>query len=160
MATLTVTSRDYIRPHRGRARLRTFPEDASQTFKKGDPLIFGNTAGNENRVKIAGADPTAIIGFAAQDASGVTGADVSVWLAKGEAEFVGRVQDSGALDQTQIAAAGYGLVADGTNSIWRVDVSDTTNVNVHITQLIDADADVNGRVAFFVLAAARLVYLS
>lgn len=160
MATLTVTSKDYIRPYRGPVRIRTFPEGASQTFLKGDPVKFGSDAGHENRVIVAGADPTLIIGFAAQDASGTTDEPVSVWLAETGVEFVGRVQNAGALDQTQLAAAGYGLVADGTNDIWRVDLTETTTKVVHITELIDADADVNGRVAFAVLAAARAPYVS
>lgn len=160
MATLTVTSADYIRPYRGTARIRTFPEGASQTFKKGDPLKFGADAGHENRVIVCGADPTLIIGFAAGDASGTTDEPVSVWLAEVGAEFIGRVQNTGALDQTQLAAAGYGIVADGTNDIWRVDLSETTTKVVHITELIDADADVNGRVAFTVLATPRAPYVS
>lgn len=155
MAARTVTSADYIRPFRGPVRLRTFKEGASQTFKKGYMLKFGADAGHEERVIVVGADPTLVVGVAAQDASGVTDADVSVWLAEPGAEFQGVVQDTGALDQTQLAAAGYGMIADATNLIHRIDLSETTAKVVHITQLIDADADTNGRVVFHFLAAVR-----
>jgi len=155
MATRTVTAADYIRPYRGPIRTKTFPEGASQTFKKGYMLKFGADAGAENRVIVVGADPTLVIGVAAQDASGVTDAPVPVWLAEPGVEFIGVVQNTGALDQTQLGAAGYGMVADGSNLIHRVDLSETTTKVVHITELIDADGDVNGRVAFQFLAAAR-----
>jgi hypothetical protein len=140
--------------------LRHFPEDASQTFKKGDPLIFGNTAGNENRVKIAGADPAGIIGFAAQDASGTTGTSIPVWVAIEGCEFLVRYADTQAIDQTDLGDAGFGIVADGTNLIWRLDNTETTAKVFKVTELIDADADVNGRAAAIVVAAARLLHLA
>jgi hypothetical protein len=159
MATRTVTAADYIRPYRGPVRLKKFPEGASQTFKKGYMLKFGADAGAENRVIVVGADPTLVIGVAAQDASGTTDAEVAVWLAEPGVEFLGVVQDTGALDQTNLAAAGYGMVADATNTIHRVDLTETTAKVVHITELIDADADVNGRVAFQFLPAVRAPFV-
>lgn len=159
MATRTASANDYIKPYRGNVRILNMPEGASQTFKKGDPLKFGADAGHEDRVIIAGTDPTLVIGFAAQAATGVTDASIPVWLAEAGVEFLGIVQDTGTLDCLQLAAAGYGVVADATNLIWRVDISETTTKVVHITQLIDADGDVNGRVAFTVLAAVRAPFL-
>lgn len=155
MATRTVTRGDFIKPYRvGSTRIVHRPDTASTTFLVGDPLIFGATAGHEDRITIAGSDPAYITGFAAENASGVVDTDISIWAADGEAEFIGVVQDSGALDQLQIGAS-YGLVADGTNHIWRVDLTETTATVVQITKLIDADGDVNGRVVFRVLYSAR-----
>lgn len=159
MATRTVSAGDRIAPYRGPVRCLNFPEGAAQTFKRGYLVKFGADAGFENRVIVVGADPTLVIGVAAADATGVTDAPVPVWLAEPGVEFIGVVQSTGALDQTQLAAAGYGIIADATNLIHRVDLTETTAKVVHITQLIDADADVNGRVAFQFLAAARAPFV-
>ncbi len=158
MATLTVTSADYIRPYRGPVRLRTFKEGASQTFKKGYLLKFGADAGHEERVIVVGTDPALVVGVAAQDASGVTDAEVSVWLAEAGVEFLVRYADTQAIDQTDIADAGFGMIADATNLIHRLDNTETTAKVFHVTELIDADADVNGRVAATIIAATRAPY--
>ena len=79
---------------------------------------------------VAGAtDPTAgtLIGLAAEAATGVTGNMVGVWVADQNAK----------------------------GNILRVDKSDTTNTRVVITRLVDAVGDINGRVEFRFLAAAR-----
>jgi hypothetical protein len=159
MATHSVSQYDYIRPYRGDVRLRNRPEAPSQTFPIGTPLITGADAGEEIQVKTAGSDPTTgILGFSAQAATGTEDENISFWLAEPGVEFVARVQDTGVLDYTNIGTA-YGMVYDSTNDIWRVDLSDTTNVNVIVTALIDADGDVNGRVAFQVKASARSPFL-
>lgn len=159
MATRTVTAADYIRPISPNVRPRTFKEGASQTFKKGYLLKYGSDAGHEERVIVIGADPTAAIGVAAQDASGVTDAEVSVWVFEPGVEFQAVVEDSRAIDQTHVAAAGYGVVADGTNLIHRVDISETSAKVFKVLRLIDADADVNGRVAVQALPAVRQMYV-
>jgi hypothetical protein len=82
------------------AKVKHFPEDASQTFKRGYPVIIGG-AGVENKIKVASNDPTAaIVGIAAADASGTTGAMCPVWLAKPEYQFVGRTLAGVAVDFT------------------------------------------------------------
>ncbi len=155
MATRTVTSADYMRPYRGPVRVKNGPEDASETFVLGALVTFGAAAGHEDRIAECGSDPTKVAGVAAQASSGTTDAPVGYWIAEAGVEFIGVVQDTGTLDQTQLTAAGYGVVYDSTNKIWRVDLSDTSNKVVHITELIDNDGDVNGRVAFQFLAAVR-----
>jgi hypothetical protein len=155
MATRTVTAADYLRPYRGPVRVKNGPEDASETFALGAILTFGVASGHENRVAEVGDDPTTVIGVAAQAASGDTDTSVPYWIAEAGVEFIGVVQDTGTLDQTQLVAAGYGVVYDSTNKIWRVDLSDTSHKVVKITELIDNDGDVNGRVAFQFLAAVR-----
>lgn len=162
MATFTVTSKDYFKPYDMNLN-RTgdaAPEAASQSFGLGAPLIFATTAGHENRVKVAGADPTAgILGVASTAATGTTDSQITYWIADNGNQFVGRVQGSGTLDYTQVGLQ-CGIVQDTTVSpaIWRVDYSDTTNKNVEITGLIDADGDVNGRVRFQFISAARIPY--
>jgi hypothetical protein len=152
MATRTVGAGDCIRPYRtakGSPRIFHAPEGAAQTFKKGYPLIFDTTGGSENRVTVAGSDPAYIVGYAAEDASGVTGRDITIYAADPDTEFVGVVQNTGTLAHTNVGTK-YGIVADAGNSIWRVDLTETTAAAVHaeITELIDPVGTVNGRVAF------------
>lgn len=130
--TFSVGSGDYIRPWRN-CDIKHFPEDATQTFVKGDPLIIGG-AGVENKVKIASDNPTAaIVGIAAEDASGVTGNKVAVYVARGDAEFLVRTISSDPVDFTDIGAA-RAIQADGTNSIWVVDTTDAGNDSVVIQE--------------------------
>ncbi len=144
--TRPVTSGDYIRPYR-KPRVRTFKEGATQTFLKGAPLIFSVTADHENEVVEAGADPAYIIGYAAQDASGVQGTAISVYLATADSEFRAVVQNTGTLDYTNIGTR-YGLVYDAGNKIWRVDLTEVTVTHCTIVDLLDKDGDVNGYVVF------------
>jgi hypothetical protein len=159
MATLTVSPGDYLRPHLGHVRLDHYPEATTQTFKKGAPLLHSVVSGKENQVKVSTTDAVlGFVGVAADDASGVEGTDITIWVAEPGVEFIGRVQDTGVLSNVQLGVA-YGLVFDATNAIWRVDLSDTTNVSVIVTHLVDAVGDVNGRVAFQFKASARSPYL-
>lgn len=155
MATISVSSGSYIRPANGMGEIAHYGEGASQTFKKGDPLIFGSDADEEHLVKVAGSDPGAIIGFAAEDATGTKGTKIAVYLADDLARFLVHVADSQTLDVNMLKAAGYGIVADGTNSIWRLDTSETTAKIFKVRALVDAHGDVNGRVIASVLAAER-----
>jgi hypothetical protein len=90
MATTFVPSAgDIIRPY-GKSKVKHFPEAASQTFKRGYPVIL-DAASNENRIRVAGTDPTAaIVGIAAADATGTTGNMIPVWLAQPELKFKAR----------------------------------------------------------------------
>lgn len=161
MATISVGPGSYIRPYR-KPRVRHFLVGASQTILKGDPLILSATADAGNKVTIAGADPTAdyhLVGFAAEaitTGSTVTAADkIPVWLATPDAEFVVHYADTQALDVDDIGTA-YGIVADGTNDIWRLDDTETTAPVFMVIDLLDAHADVNGRAVVQVLAPERL----
>jgi len=149
MATITVTSRGYIRPARAaHVQHRRFKEEASQTFVRGAIVIQDATTKDE--VETAGADPVAgILGIADEAATGVADTMISVALAGPDAEFVAHVEDAAA---TAVGNLGtnYAVVYDSTNAIWRVDTSDTTNVSVTVTGFWPEDAigDVNGRVIF------------
>lgn len=151
MATLNVTSRSYARPIRF-SRLAYFPEAAGQSFKVGQ--LVGIAAGQA----VAGAtDPTAgtLLGLAAEAATGVTGNMVGIWMADQNAEFIAHLQDTGAIAAADLGTL-YGVVVDAAKgNILRVDKSDTTNTRVVVTRLVDAVGDVNGRVEFRFLSAAR-----
>jgi len=123
--TYTVGKGSYIRPIRS-ARVRTLPEAASQTFKVGDPLILNTTANKGNQVKIAGADPSGtVVGFALIAASGTENTDIPFAPLDEQAEFVVHVADTQTLDNDDLGVE-YGIVADATNQIWRLDNTETT----------------------------------
>lgn len=138
MATTFVPSAgDTIRPY-GKSILKHYPMAASQSFKRGYPLILGG-AGVENRVQVASNDPTAaIVGIAAADASvcadvnGVTtGQMVPVWQAKPELRFQARTIASVAVDFTAKGVA-KALEAHASLNIWVVDIGDSGNDSVVI----------------------------
>jgi len=153
MATISVGKKSYIRPYRGPVRIKEFKEEASQTFKLGAVVIQDSSAKDE--VEEAGTDPTArILGVAAQAASGTADTKIPVWLAEPGVTFIGHIESGASLAAGNIGT-NYGLVYDATNEIWRVDTSETSNVNVTVIGFVDAVGDVNGRVEFQFLAAAR-----
>lgn len=161
MATYVIGKGNYIRPYRN-CRIRPFPEAASQTFKIGDPLILQTTADKGHQVKISAADPTAgtVVGFAMADASGTENTAIPVAMLDEQAEFVAVVQDTGAIDNDDIGDE-YGIVADATNVIWRLDLTESTAKVFRIVGFapkpdgsggVCVAADVNG--AWIVTAAA------
>ena len=152
MATTFVPSAgDGFRPY-GRSKVKHFPEAASQTFKRGYPIIL-DAASNENRIRVAADNPTAaIVGIAAADASGVTGAMCPVWLAQPELKFQGRTVAADAVDFSDIGAA-RAIQAHASLAIWVVDTSDAgndsvvvefyQNPNTNALQTAEGDLEVN-----------------
>jgi len=144
--------------------MRAFPEDSSQTFIVGDPIAMSTDSDEGNYIKIAAADPTTdrnFVGFAAKAATGVKGTMIDVWLATGDAEFVAHVCDAAAADialDNDYIDTEYGLIADSTYLIWRVDISETTAKLVRVLELLDAHGDTNGRVVFHAIAPERLYH--
>lgn len=126
MSTFAVYKGNYIRPYRN-VRIRPMPEAASQTFIVGDPLILATATDKGHQVKIAAADPTAgtVVGIAMAPASGVEGTEIPVAMLDEGAEFVMVVGASQVLDNDDIADE-FGIVADATNLIWRLDDTETT----------------------------------
>lgn len=136
MATTFVAGNgDGIRPY-GKCQIKWFPMAASQTFKRGYPVIL-DAASNENRIRVASDNPTAaIVGIAASDAAtcataaGVTTSQMCpVWLAKPELKFQVRTFNTDAVDFTDIGSA-RALQAHATLNIWVVDTSDSSNDSV------------------------------
>lgn len=145
MATTFVpASGDGFRPY-GRCKVKHYPMAASQTFKRGYPLIL-DAASNENRVRVASTDPTSlIVGVAAADASvcansdaTTTGAMVPVWIAKPEYQFVGRTIAGTAVDFTSIGVC-KAIEAHASLAIWVVDTSDSGNDAVVVEHFINPD---------------------
>lgn len=159
MATIGVGKGSYIRPYR-RVRMDAFPEDSSQSFIVGDPVVLSTDSDEGNYIKIAGADPATdrgFVGFAASAATGTKGHMCDVWLATGDAEFVVHCQDTETLDNDDIGVE-FGIVADATNLIWRLDTSETSAKVFRVLKLLDAHGDTHGRYVVHVIAPERLYH--
>lgn len=152
---------DAFKPY-GPCRIKHYPMAASQTFKRGYPLIL-DAASNENRVRVAATLPTTlIVGIAAADASAcansdgtTTGAMVPVWIAQPQLRFIGRTKASVAVDFTMIGVC-KSLVAHASLNIWVVDISDSGNdavvvegfYNPNTNALQTAEGDFEANVLF------------
>jgi hypothetical protein len=133
--TFTPSAGNIIRPY-GRSKVKHFPEAASQTFKRGYPVIM-DSASTENRIAVAADNPTAaIVGIAAEDASGTTGNKVAVWLAKPEYQFIVTTVASDAVDFTDRGAC-RALQAHASLAIWVVDTTDAGNDSVVIEDYLN-----------------------
>jgi len=101
----------------GNWELVTLPEAASQSFKVMDPVILSS-----NKVAIAvaaGSDVTAttgFLGFAAEDASGTTNADVQVWVPRDDSAIFRTAVDHATPASAITAFAQIGTNYVGTNS--------------------------------------------
>ena len=161
MATLTVSTGSYIRPYR-LVRIKHYRVNINQAIRIGDPVVLSVTADQGDRIALAGADPATdrgFVGFAAEAIT--TGATVTadhkipVWLATQDGEFLVHVANGQALDADDVSLE-YGIVADATNLIWRLDKTETTAKLFRVLELRDAHADVNGRLVCAVIAPERL----
>jgi hypothetical protein len=126
-------------------------EEASQSFKRGDPLIDGQTDGW--RVEIAGTEPVgSIVGIANEDASGVEGTEIDYIPAMDGIIFEGNIGTSvsaGAIAETDMFQK-YPLQLSGSD--WFIDKTDNTNPSVMVVGFKDPVGTVNGRVYFRFLA--------
>jgi hypothetical protein len=155
MATILVTAKNHPRTRRLN-RIAYFLEGASQSFKAGHVVVL-----SAGKVVKGATDPAAatVLGIAAEDASGVTDRKVGVFVGDETAEFIGNVQNTGALALANVGAS-YGLVLDATYDVFRVDLADTTNLQVKVVELVDEVGDINGTVVFKFVNAARTPYAS
>lgn len=133
------------------------PEGASQTFKKGAPLIY--TSGY---LVEAAVDPVAgIVGFAEEDAHNAAAGlyEIGVTPALPGVIFEGILTDESdaayTLAQTALGLQ-YALQKDTTTLAWAIDSADTTLISVRIVELVDAIGTVNPRVRFTVLLDATI----
>ena len=151
MAVITRRRIEPVRTISGNSpRTLVLPLGATQTFKTGEcvQLVAGY-------VQVCGsANPTAILGFAAEDAtSGTAGQyNIKVWLADRDTIFVGNV-GSGSTQTTSVALRGAGAGLYDVGDYWTVDTSITaTTQRVQIVDLDTRDTvgDTYGRVHFTV----------
>lgn len=151
---LTVTSANSIKPakHYGyhSTPSETFLEAASQTFKKGTPLVF--TSGGST-VEEDTSNPLSIVAIAEADASGTTNNPIRATPLVDGQLFEGVLGNGDETDytlaQTDVGDV-YGLDLEGTNLGWFVDKQNTAvlTVKVRVVKLLDPAGTVNGRVFF------------
>jgi hypothetical protein len=119
-------------------------EAASQDYKAGAPLEY--TSGTIEALATGGADTGLVIGIAAKDATGTTGAAVPYYEASDSNLFAASLINGVV---PHVLAAGnigtaYGLIDSGND--WYVDISNTTQKKVVVVGCIDPIGDTNARV--------------
>jgi len=97
-----------------------FPEDASQTFVKGDLVVLDATTGE---LKECGADPAKILGIALDDATGVTGSSINVQVIRPGDQF------KATFENAFVIADRFGKFEISTTAAgrWRIDDASTAN---------------------------------
>jgi len=138
--------------------VRSYPEQASETFTKGDPVIL-DTAGRIG----AAADTGNVFGIALQDASGTTDTPIRVLIVGHEDIF--RASASAAGATRTVTRSDVGLrcsyiksTISGQTAVMTLDTSDTTTPSCEILDVRDPVGTVDGEYYFrFVqgLIAAR-----
>jgi|ERR1043166_5306772 hypothetical protein len=135
-------------------------EGASQTFKKGAPLVF-NSSGYLIEASNPVATNEAIVGFATSDGNnGSAGAYGAHYIpALSNMIFEGVLEDatnfSHALLQANLGQA-YPLAKDTVSGAWFLDENGVGDACAVIIELVDAVSTVIGRVRFIVLPSRTL----
>lgn len=148
----------------GPKKIRTYPEAATQTFKRGDPVILSS-----GKVAIANSSSnlytsTDLLGFAERDATGTTDTDIPVMLPGNGTEFVACLANGAA--EAVWAATYTGTAYDMrlNSSItsgalgFCVDVGSTSTANAEITGVIPGtENDTTSKVVFTVPTGKRIL---
>lgn len=135
---------------------RPYPEEASQTYKKGAVLVQDASS---KELEEAGADPSNIAGVAIKDAVGTAGEGVPHYTPGDGNVFEASIDDGTEDDTYTLAAtdigASYGL-AKTSDGLWYIDQSETGTKSVRILDNKDDVGDVNGRVFFEFLSSVDI----
>jgi hypothetical protein len=128
--------------------VRRYPEKATQTFVKGDPVIL-DTAGRVG----AAADTGNVFGVALQDASGTTDTLLRILIVGHEDVF--RASASAAGATRTVTRSDVGLrcsyiksTISGQTAVMTLDTSDITTPSVEILDVRDAVGTVDGEYYF------------
>ena len=151
--------------HGGPPITRSYPEAASQTFKKGEAVYLDANGRVAEYTATVDDGTQRFLGFAAEDGHNDTTAETHeciVYLGFGNV-FEANVTANGSDQVTAITQVGtlYPLYQDTTGSRIAIDISDTGGQGdwARILELSprDAVADTNGRVLFTLVPAALQV---
>jgi len=128
--------------------VRNYPEKATQTFKKGDPVIL-DTAGRIG----AAADTGSVFGVAAQDASGTTDTPIRVIIVGHEDIFRASASAAGATrtvtrNDVGLQCSYIKSTISGQTNVMTLDTSDTTTPACEIIDVRDAVGTVDGEYYF------------
>lgn len=151
-------------------------EDASQTYKKGTPLVV-TTAGYLGTAVVA--NPYAgggLVGVSVAPGSNVAAgaADPNTGdkyhlhypISSSTIKFIGQLDASSTVNAAGTHAlaqadlwARYGITQDAASGLWYVNFSDTSVIYVVITNLIDPIGTIAGRVGFkWMLTGGKTIY--
>jgi len=116
---------------------RTYPEAASQTFKRGDAVYLASgkvTVAITTGSDVAGA--TKLLGIALADASGTTDTGIPVALASHNLRWVLPVASDDSSDTTVVTDVGaaYGLRRHGDGK-WAINTNEGTDTKVVVTSI-------------------------
>src|SRR5688572_25648220 len=129
--------------HTGRPRVRQFPLAAGSVFNAGDFLTMN---GSSEAEEVAGADPTPLLGLAAENAADVVEAGfVNVYVFDDSWEFAIQCSSAPTAANKNVS---YGIIEDG-DGIYTLDLTDTVNTRVRVV-----DVDVQRQLAFGRVIAA------
>lgn len=147
---MTVYAMAWAKPGRPSSEQATayFPEKASQTFKKGDPVML-----DTNGQLLIAVDTGGSVGIAEEDASGTTNNLVRVTLHNTDDWYTASASEAGAthtLAQTDVGLRCSYIKSTITGETAKtvVDLSDTQADVLHVIGLKDAVGTVDGRVYF------------
>src|SRR5687768_13676427 len=130
--------------HTGRPRVQQFPLAAAQSFRAGDFLTMNGSGAAQ---EVAGADPTPLLGLAAEDAADVVETGfVNVYVFDDSWEFA--IYSSGAAPAAANKGVSYGILEDA-NGVYNVDFTDTVNTRVRVN-----DVDIQRQLCFCRVIAA------
>jgi len=126
-----------------------YPEAASQSFKKGQPVYLSS-----GKLTACGNDEVQILGIALADASGTTDTSIPVLLATPLTIFEATATSAGSDVQIAVTHVGkhYALYVS-SNDVY-VDLGDTDHDALKVVDLVDDAGTTNGKVLVKVLAAA------
>ena len=120
-----------------------YPLASGETFNAGDVVELD---GSEDVAEVSGADPTPLLGIAAEVAADVVEAGfVMVYVFDGVNQMA--IQGSSAPVKANINQV-YGVIEDG-DGIYTIDITDTTNTVFYVH-----DIDVNRELFFVTVLAA------
>lgn len=129
----------------GRPRVRQFPLPAGQVFKAGD---FLTRNASREAVEVSGADPTPLLGIAAEDAANVTESGfVNVYVFDDSWEFA--ILSAGADPSIANKNVAYGIIEDA-DGVYCVDFTDVVNTRIFVH-----DVDVYRKLCFARVIAAQ-----
>jgi hypothetical protein len=124
-------------------------ESDNQSFKRGSIVTLDGTG---RVAEFTGTED--VLGVSSMDATGRPNAKVGIWLATGDAIFLGSIS---ALNITALTDLGrqYGLLKEG--GVWTVDKDEVINTRVCVVNIDSRDevGTVNGRVLFTFLPDTR-----
>lgn len=148
----------------GPKTIHTYPEAASQTFKRGDPVVLSSGKVALATVASSLVTSTDLLGFAEIDATGVTDTDIPVMIPGNGTMFIACLANGAAKAAWSNSYAGVAYDMRTNASIttgalgYCVDVGSTVTANAEIVAVVPGTkTDTTSKVVFTVPTAKRVL---